>query len=418
MPLWDTWQSRVNQESRRLLPSNISDTNRRCSNITQELEQSTEDLWKCHDASDQLAGTELSKLYLLRNDHDPWAQDFVEPSYVSMPGPVGPVSLRVHIRSSQDSRASGSQVFTSLRDNGIGAVHRSGGVSDEINSMLNLECTPPFTHNGVTWPAGRIIMGRHGPYEPQIIPYLRAQEVQDPILLDAAWLWVGHVDEFVQFLPVESQRRWDVVVAGPEAGLRILQDAQQAGHGHAPMYSRKTDIPNNVVTEENCIETTLKCLSKPAPEKTIGEYLADTTVVKTNIEASKRIAGNIDILKSHTGITDDEVHRLPMLFNNLNRDERSFIGPRVPDENLAVVAACPGIINGVILSGFITYLAPNPWGPLIEGQDVMAEVMKKFYEELGWKVKFLDNWNSHHSWGAEVHCATNTRGEMNRRWWS
>lgn len=77
-------------------------------------------------------------------------------------------------------------MFTSLRDTGIGAVHHSGGVSDEINSMLNLECTPPFTYNGVTWPAGRIIMGRHGPYEPHIIPYLRAQEVQDPILLDAA----------------------------------------------------------------------------------------------------------------------------------------------------------------------------------------------------------------------------------------
>jgi protein-arginine deiminase len=33
---------------------NIGDTNRRCSNITQELEQSTEDLWKCHDASDDM----------------------------------------------------------------------------------------------------------------------------------------------------------------------------------------------------------------------------------------------------------------------------------------------------------------------------------------------------------------------------
>jgi protein-arginine deiminase len=154
----------------------------------------------------------------------------------------------------------------------------------------------------------------------------------------------------------------------------------------------------------------------PVPEKTIGEYLADTTVVKTNTEASKRIAGTIDILESHTGITDDEILSLPMLFNNLNRDERSFIGPRVPDENLAVVAACPGTINGVILTGFVTYLATNPWGPLIEDKGVMAEVMKKFYEELGWKVKFLDNWNPHHSWGRDVHCATNTFGEMNRRW--
>jgi protein-arginine deiminase len=183
-------------------------------------------------------------------------------------------------------------------------------------------------------------MGRHGPYEPQIIPYLRAQEVQDPILLDAAWLWVGHVDEFVQFLPVESQRGWDVVVAGPEAGLRILQDAQKAGHGHVPMYSRKTHIPTDDVTAENRIKTTYECLSMLVPEKTIGEYLADTTVVKTDIEASKRIVGNIAILKSQTGITDDEIYRLPMLYNNLSRDELSFIG--APDEKLAVVAAYPG----------------------------------------------------------------------------
>tara|TARA_R110002003_G_scaffold814_10_gene21600 strand:- start:1772 stop:2326 length:555 start_codon:yes stop_codon:yes gene_type:complete len=184
------------------------------------------------------------------------------------------------------------------------------------------------------------------------------------------------------------------------------------------MYSRRTDIPKNVVTGEKCIETTIRCLSKPAPEKTIGEYLADTTVVKTNMEASKRIAGNIDILKSHTSITDDEIDRLPTLLNNVERDELSFIGPRADDEKLAVFAASPGAFNSVVLTGFGTYLAPNPWGPLIEDKDVMAEVMKKFYEELGWKDKFLDNWNSHHSWGAEVHCATDTKREMNRRWWS
>jgi hypothetical protein len=34
---------------------------------------------------------------LLRNDHDLRAQDSVELGYVSMPSPVGPISLRVHI---------------------------------------------------------------------------------------------------------------------------------------------------------------------------------------------------------------------------------------------------------------------------------------------------------------------------------
>jgi hypothetical protein len=71
--------------------------------------------------------------------------------------------------------------------------------------------------------------------------------------------------------------------------------------------------------------------------------LADTTVVKTNTEASKRIARNNDILESHTGITDDEICRLPMLFNSVNRDERSFIGPRADDEKLAVLQLLLGL---------------------------------------------------------------------------
>jgi protein-arginine deiminase len=50
-----------------------------------------------------------------------------------------------------------------------------------------------------------------------------------------------------------------------------------------------------------------------------------------------------------------------MLFNNVNRDERSLIGPRADHEKPAVVAAYPGTISGVVLTGCGTYLAPNPW---------------------------------------------------------
>lgn len=49
------------------------------------------------DLSEELAGTELSKPFLLRNDHDLRAQDFVELGYVSMPSPVGPITSRAHM---------------------------------------------------------------------------------------------------------------------------------------------------------------------------------------------------------------------------------------------------------------------------------------------------------------------------------
>jgi protein-arginine deiminase len=370
------------------------------------------------DLASATGNTKLPSLYFLDGDADPWVQDFFKPGFASMPGPNGPVSLRTHIRSSQDTRLSGNRVFSKLRDTGVGAVQYPGGARDEINSMGNLDCTPPFIHNGVTWPAGRIVMGRHGPYEPHVLPYLRAQETQDPILLDAAWLFVGHVDEFVQFLPVDTERGWVVVVADPEAGLQLLQDAQEAGHGELPMYSRKTDKPINGVKMENVTEKTYGSLAMPVPGGTITEYLQDDKAKKTNLDAGERIRANIDILKAEIGLNDAEIYRLPVLFNSVNRDELPFIGPRATDEKLAVVAAYPATINGLVLTGFRTYIAPNPWGPVINGKDIMAEATKGVYEKLGWNVKFIDNWNSHHSFGGEVHCATNTIREMGRRWWA
>jgi protein-arginine deiminase len=359
----------------------------------------------------------LPEPLLLENDDDPWAQDFIEPGFSNMPGPYGSIGLRVHVRSSQDSRVSGRQVFEHLRDTGVGAVQYLGGARDEINSMGNLECTPPFVHNGQMWPAGRIVMGRHGPYEPHILPYLRAQEVQDPILLDTAWLWVGHVDEFVQFLPAKTDRGWVIVIADPKAGLELLQDAQAAGHGDVPLYSRKTDSPVEGVAVENCTNETYGCVSIPVSNKTISEFLSESKISTTNSEAAQRIKANIDILKAGTGVTDDEIYHLPMLFKSINRNDYPYIGPRAADEKLACVAVYPGTINGVVLTGFGSYLAPRPWGPLIDGKDVMAEATRAVYEKLGWKVRFLDNWNSHHKYGGEVHCGTNTVREMGRCWW-
>lgn len=35
---------------------------------------------------------------------------------------------------------------------------------------------------------------------------MRAQEVQNPLILDADWLVVGHVDEFLQFFPAPGKK--------------------------------------------------------------------------------------------------------------------------------------------------------------------------------------------------------------------
>jgi protein-arginine deiminase len=47
---------------------------------------------------------EAPALHLLNGTDEIWAQDFMEPGFASMPGPEGPISLRVLVRSAQSTR--------------------------------------------------------------------------------------------------------------------------------------------------------------------------------------------------------------------------------------------------------------------------------------------------------------------------
>ena len=178
-------------------------------------------------------------LFLFSHSDDVWSQDHLEPSYSSMPGPDGLITIQVMIRSSQPGRVAGRQVFEYLRKTDRGAMYTTGGTRDEVDSMGNLETIPPYTHRGKSYPAGRIIEGSHGKLNPQVYDYMRAQEVQDPLLLDADWLGVGHVDEFIQFMPSEKGLHgWVLFIADPISGLNILGQAEEDGHGEARAFSR------------------------------------------------------------------------------------------------------------------------------------------------------------------------------------
>ncbi|KAG5294838.1 arginine deiminase type-3 [Histoplasma ohiense] len=184
-------------------------------------------------------------LFKFNASDDIWAQDFFEPGYTSMPGPSGPVALQVMIRSSQDDRVAGRQVFEYLRGSGTGAVQDRGGSRDEINSMGNLETIPPHNFNGKNYPAGRIVLGTHGAQKPYILEYMLAQEIQDPLLLDTNWLAVGYVDEILQFLPANNSLGWVMLVPDPQAGLAILRKTQSAGYGNIRAFLRQNDTEGN-----------------------------------------------------------------------------------------------------------------------------------------------------------------------------
>lgn len=379
------------------------------------------------DFKNHTAQAGIEKEVYVFDDFDVWSQDFFEPSYSSIPGPEGPIVLRIMVRSSQSTRASGRQVFKNLRSDTVGAVQflRDG---DTIDSTGNLETIPPYTHEGKSYPAGRIIMGTQSDKEPLIMPLLRAQETQNPVILDTSWLYVGHVDEFVHFLPADNERGWVMMICDPLAAIGILQKASKDGHGGKRAISR----PEFDYDMGLCV-----------PDLTIDEQLAKPDLVALNEKAAKSIEGNVDILKHETGITDDEIFHVPAVFyyvsdadgscgdNNSSSRSSQELAPRFLDQTEAIglprlerrqqsgkrlVADVPDAINGVVLSDSY-YLAPNPWGPLIDGKDIMAEAITAAYAKVNYTVHYMDDWYSLHLSSSEIHCGSNTWRNADDIWW-
>ncbi|POR36277.1 Protein-arginine deiminase type-1 [Tolypocladium paradoxum] len=369
---------------------------------------------------------------------DIWAQDFFEPGYTSIPGPEGPIMLRVMIRSTQSDRRAGRQVFSKLRSDTVGAVqYLKEGYGATMESTGNLETIPPHTHNGKSYPAGRTVMGSIDGTRPYMVNFLNAQEVQATVEIDTTWLMVGHVDEFMQFLPAENPRGWVMVVCDPIAGLEILKKAKAAGLGSTKALSRPS-FPTDVAAERG------GCL----PGDTIDDVLnrGNLTSNFTSIQTytAEKIRMNINIIKRETGIGDDEVIRVPALFytadldcpRNKSKTANADLGNKDiivqaggsngrakmmrrrkrGTETVEVSAFYPGTVNGVVLSN-TQVLAPNPWGPVVNGKDIIAEAVSEAYRRVNYTVVYQDDWFSHHTEGGEVHCGTNTIRDPSTPWW-
>ncbi len=337
----------------------------------------------------------------LNSGDDQWAQDYVEPGYASMPGPDGkPRVIRIMIRSAQKGREAGRVVFTDLRGPGIGAIQMSGKSGyNQIDSMGNLETIPPYSYNGHNYPVGRIIMGQHGNTKPdqEMLTFLESQGLQKPLLLDTSWLLVGHVDEFVQFLPAKNGRGWIIALADPTGGLDLLRAAQKAGKGETPVFSRPQ--------------------SDGDPVQTINQVLADTAMIQANTMAAQKIAANLETLKRETGINDAEVIKIPAVYVGLDfSGNTEGPGGVTLAGSSGVNAYIPGAINGIVLSP-TQYIAPRQWGPVIDGKDIFAEAVSAAYAKAGMSVSYLDDWATHHYSGGEVHCGTNTLRDTSAPWW-
>ena len=200
---------------------------------------------------------------------------------------------------------------------------------------------------------------------PGVRTLLASQGTRDPLLVDTSFTFEQHLDESMQFLPAAVP----LIAAG------------------------KSDITRLVA---------------------IDDYLNDPqrVLIDDNARAARQIDKNIAALKRETGLRDDEIVRLPVLFGSADLlwggDPGS--GYRPP-----LTALLPNAINGVILNRH-SYLAPRQWGPTIAGTDVLAHAVTAAYRAAGMGVTFIDGWRYSLD-GGDVHCATNVLRDDTATWW-
>ncbi|TDZ30875.1 Protein-arginine deiminase type-3 [Colletotrichum spinosum] len=337
------------------------------------------------DAGREAAGL-AAPLYLFNQSSDIWAQDFIEPAYASMPGRDGPVSIRIMLRSAQSTRTGGRQVFEQLRGEGVGGFQPEGGRRGfghlEINSFGNLETIPPYvSKSGIKYPAGRIIQGKHFEKLPAeaMTNFLNGQELQKPLLLETGWLLIGHVDEFVQFVPSnKTGLGFTIAIADTTSALDVLRNASAAGHGNVRAVSFNGSVETAFSVGEEELATT------------VDQLLANATFREVNAYAQRHIDANLELLLAEIPLAREDVIRVPVLFKDLNMGGGGFSRtddglPSHTDEVMRderlVASFSPAAINGIVIGQH--YLSPKPWGPVVGGVDLFEEAVRSAYGRAG-----------------------------------
>ncbi|MCB9778486.1 MAG: hypothetical protein H6742_07985 [Alphaproteobacteria bacterium] len=324
---------------------------------------------------------------------DPWIQDEIE--FATATSPAGDLDVVMDsIRDGQWGPGYGLDPFAEDQFLGDGwSVGVWGrGLGNGQDYFGNLEISPPTVVDGVEYPYGRIYYGTTGFTEPnqKLREFLDAQQVQKPFVLDVGWLCVGHVDEFLTTVPDASARLgWKLVYSDVDLAWEVI-DAMDPS-----------------------TELTRFASSSSKDWDTAGELQEDEALRALNEELRDDYLGpNLEILKAELGLTDDDIIRIPGLFEVVAGCQG------------LTAAAFPGMANLIVADdtdGTPTLFVPDPQVRTDVADDTTDPIAQSFVDampdELG--IAFLDDWEVYHLMLGEVHCGSNVvrTPDDSKSWW-
>ena len=312
---------------------------------------------------------------------DRWMQDEIEFGYSESPGHFMYVVL-------DSPRDRGLDDFPEKELLGfdVGHVTRTNPDAGTLDSFGNLEVSPPVTVDGVSYPFGRILFGGDHPKAPEyptrmvreIREFLYAQKLQSPVELFSDWLDVGHIDEFMTFIPTKTGKGFKLLLASPNKYYDIVKSFSKEQQRNSYQRNSKGEIA-------------------------IIDLLADKKLAKNNQRFQTYIDWNRAILTEKLGLTEDDIIDLPGLFESVGSKGRAE-------------TYFPNMVNMLVLESYLAI--PKPFGPQIAQQCQMEIFVRQTLEPLGFTCYFIDDWEPYFLGRGEIHCGTNTRRQpFETKWW-
>jgi protein-arginine deiminase len=332
------------------------------------------------------AGAQLDPVPFEFHQDDPWMRDEIEIGYTQAPGKT------IHV------------IFDSPRDRGLDhlakrklissrfgyVIRKSRHKATKLDSFGNLEISPPVTVNGVTYPLGRLLFGGTRPElmeNPRrklkvLRDFFFAQKIQAPVELFSDWLSVGHIDEFMNFVPAADAKGFKLLMASPDKGYDLLKALHSKGHDQAVLRQGK------------------QLDQKPA-DMSVAEVLSDQDLADHNQRFQSYINWNREVLKQELGLDEADIIDLPALFENKDGRAISFF---------------PNMVNMLVLNQHLAI--PKPFGPRVNDQCYFEAYVSGVLNPLGLACHFIDDWDTYFRKGGEIHCGTNTSRQPDpQKWW-
>ncbi|KAK9391967.1 protein-arginine deiminase type-1 [Crotalus adamanteus] len=319
----------------------------------------------------------------VENRGDRWIQDEMEFGYVEAPHQSFPV-----VFDSPRNRGLKEFPFKKILGPDFGYVTREpkNGRVSSLDSFGNLDVSPPVSVKGRDYSLGRILIGSSFPGSGNrkmakvVRDFLYAQRVQSPVELYSDWLTVGHVDEFLSFVPAPGKKGFRLLLASPLACLKLFEEKQREGFGDAALFEG------------------LRTVGKI----TLDEILRDRNLRQDSKYVQSCIDWNRSILKRELGLTERDIIDIPQLFTL---------------EGSTASALFPDMVNMLVLGKYLGI--PKPYGPIIHGHCCLEANVRSLLEPLGLSCMFIDDFFSYHVLSGEVHCGTNVRRErFSFHWWN